>query len=347
MRSGTRSRTATAHFVQPLSPDNRAAPARDDRVEQACQGSNPDQRGWSSPCCRLHHRPTVERTARIERASPEWLSGALPAELRSREYARLESNQRPLPSQSSARSAELRAFVSLGGSRARAGMRESLRQESNPHFDRTKGVCLPLTLRRHRWRRRESNPLLLGASEAFFQKNLIPRRVLMRTGGVEPPKPEATGLQPAELAVAQRPHAGGPEWKAGSAPRNRRQRRCRLWAPEPAVTHRHSCQRVSAPPPPRRLALEACRSQLHVRARALHQPLFRHFLGPPVGGPIVDSAGGIRTHGLELMRLAGTAAPLPRVARSARKSRGLAGWSRTSGLRFPKPAGWPSFPTAR
>ena len=38
------------------------------------------------------------------------------------------------------------------------------------------------------------------------------------------------------------------------------------------------------------------------------------------------------------MRLARTAAPLPR---------NLAGWSRTSGLRFPKPAGWPSFPTAR
>jgi hypothetical protein len=46
-----------------------------------------------------------------------------------------------------------------------------------------------------------------------------------------------------------------------------------------------------------------------------------------------SSAGGIRTHGLELMRLARTASPLPRS---------LPGWSRTSGLRFPKPAGWPS-----
>jgi hypothetical protein len=27
-------------------------------MEQACQGSNPDQRGWSSPCFRLHHRPS-------------------------------------------------------------------------------------------------------------------------------------------------------------------------------------------------------------------------------------------------------------------------------------------------
>jgi hypothetical protein len=27
------------------------------------------------------------------------------------------------------------------------------------------------------WRRRESNPLLLGASEAFFRKNLIPKAI--------------------------------------------------------------------------------------------------------------------------------------------------------------------------
>ncbi len=220
----------------------------------------------------------------------------------------------------------------------------------------------------------------------------------MRTGGVEPPQHEATGLQPAELADAQRPHelrvagrdrtgasgdhnpgcfrlhhghhesgddrtrTGGlsPDkrvlctselrprmrrWKAGSAPRNRRQRRCRLRAPEPAVAHRPSCQRVSAPPP-HRLALEACRSQLHVRARALYQPLFCHSLGPPVDGPIVDSAGGIRTHGLELMRLARTAAPLPRVAPQARNGY-LAGRSRTCDLRRPKPVGWPVSPTAR
>jgi uncharacterized protein (DUF2237 family) len=83
-----------------------------------------------------------------------------------------------------------------------------------------------------------------------------PRRKV-RTGGVEPPQRVATGLQPAELAGAQRPQEG----------RNR------------------------------------------------------------------GSAGGIRTHGLELMRLARTAAPLPR---------NLAGWSRTSDLRFPKPAGWPA-----
>jgi hypothetical protein len=38
------------------------------------------------------------------------------------------------------------------------------------------------------------------------------------------------------------------------------------------------------------------------------------------------------------MRLARTATPLPR---------NLPGWSRTSGLRFPKPAGWPCSPTGR
>jgi hypothetical protein len=76
--------------------------------QQARQDSNPDRRGWSSPCSRLHHRPT-KRTTRIERVSPEWRSGALPSELRPR---------------------------------------RSLRQDSNPHLGRTKGACLPLTLRR-------------------------------------------------------------------------------------------------------------------------------------------------------------------------------------------------------
>lgn len=149
-----------------------------------------------------------------------------------------------------------------------------------------------------------------------------------RTGDLSPDK---RVLCAAELRPREK-------WKAGSAPRNRRQRRCRLRSPEPALPHRHSCQRVSAPPPPHRLALEACRSQLHVRARALHQPLFGHFLGPPVGEPILDSAGGIRTHGLELMRLARTAAPLPRKS----------GWQE-SNLRSPVPetGGVACSPTAR
>src|SRR5262249_1776202 len=90
---------------------------------------------------------------------------------------------------------------------------------------------------------------------------------------------------------------------------------------------------------------------------------------PPVDGPILSSAGGIRTHGLELMRLARTAAPLPRVAPKVRKTstnrrcarqaptdraqdehqfqHHLTGRSRTCDLRLPKPAGRPHSPTAR
>ena len=80
------------------------------------------------------------------------------------EYARLESNQRPLPSQSSALSTELRACE-----------RRSLRQESNPHLGRTKGACLPLTLRRRKVEAAGVEPLLRGASEALCRQSLIPR----------------------------------------------------------------------------------------------------------------------------------------------------------------------------
>ena len=54
--------------------------------QQTRQDSNPDSRGWSSLCSRLHHG-LVKRTARIERASSEWRSDALPAELRPRDAA--------------------------------------------------------------------------------------------------------------------------------------------------------------------------------------------------------------------------------------------------------------------
>jgi hypothetical protein len=71
----------------------------------------------------------------------------------------------------------------------------------------------------------------------------------------------------------------------------------------------------------------------------------------------MHSAGGIRTHGLELMRLARTASPLrrkqlgragkagPAFGRRRKRAPYLPGWSRTSDLRRPKPAGWPNSPT--
>jgi hypothetical protein len=53
--------------------------------------------------------------------------------------------------------------------------------------------------------------------------SFVPRS--MRTGGVEPPQREATGLQPAELTSAQRPRAfrggrpGSNRYRRGSQPR--------------------------------------------------------------------------------------------------------------------------------
>ncbi len=93
---------------------------------------------------------------------------------------------------------------------------------------------------------------------------------------------------------------------------------------------------MSAPPPPSpdrpgRLH-EASRTLGPALCTALVQSLPRPARRP---ADLVDSAGGIRTHGLELMRLARTASPLPRS---------LAGRSRTCDLRRPKPAGWPTPP---
>ena len=169
-------------------------------------------------------------------------------------------------------------------------------------------------------------------------------------------------------------------WKAGLASRNRRQSRCRFGpTPEPAVAHRRSCRRMSALPPPHRSALEACRSQLHVRAHALRQPLFRHFLGPPVCRPIFEAfrrgcglrplplATAIRQEAIRtksscfgeaeadfVRQLRGwDSNPRSQAHEACEDSRSstalgtssLAGRSRTCDLRCPKPAGWPSSPT--
>jgi hypothetical protein len=56
-----------------------------------------------------------------------------------------------------------------------------------------------------KWRWQESNLRLLVASEVLYHQSFIPK---VRTDGVEPPQPEAPGLQPGELAHAQRPHEG-------------------------------------------------------------------------------------------------------------------------------------------
>ena len=203
------------------------------------------------------------------------------------------------------------------GATRRPGKRESLRQDLNPHFGRTKGACFPLTLRRPEWRRRESNPLLLGASEVLCHQNVpwlgrgyrfcssvswrgarrpaepgfagrarVAGQVSeVRTGGFEPPQPEASGLQPGELTLAQRPPG------RGSRPGSNRHcgdhdPGCCLYT---TATMHYGNDRIRT-------------GTFSPDKRALCSVELR-----PQG-----CAAGIRTQDLELMRLARTAPPLPR-----------------------------------
>ena len=195
------------------------------------------------------------------------------------------------------------------------------------------------------------------------------RSIRVRTGGVEPPQPWATRLQRAELAGARRPHAQPPMRKNGGGRSDR--------TDTAGITTPDACRYITAAKREmegglrlpatggRDVTVRWPRSQLlylsadlPASLRRRHpltrrpwrligasytlgprsaQPLFRHFLGPPVDG--VDppawriAPGGIRTHGLELMRLARTAAPLPRVALSRERRSGR----QDSNLRSPTP----------
>ena len=192
-----------------------------------------------------------------------------------------------------------------------ARVSEWRRSESNRHLPRCKRGARPVELhprgadgwsRTTTARRRQgysllSSPLLSVRMERGWPAGLEPAPAGLTTPGASvyttaTTKAGTTGLEPAASRLTSECSA-----RLSYAPGERGGRRDRLpatgdrdvavWsAPEPAVAHRRSCQRVSAPPPPHRLALEACRSQLHVRARALHQPLFRHSLSQPVGQPI-------------------------------------------------------------
>jgi hypothetical protein len=64
-------------------------------------------------------------------------------------------------------------------------------------------VMAPRIAAGREWRRRESNPLLPGASGVLCLRASSPGEV--RTDGVEPPQREAPRLQRGELTHAQRP----------------------------------------------------------------------------------------------------------------------------------------------
>ena len=98
------------------------------------------------------------------------------------------------------------ATSAVAGQRRSQG-RRSLRQELNPHLGRTKGACLPLTLRRldgDGGSRTRSSSLQARCSATRASS---PRwsTCVMRTDGVEPPQREAPRLQRGELTLAQRP----------------------------------------------------------------------------------------------------------------------------------------------
>ena len=110
--------------------------------------------------------------------------------------------------------------------------------------------------------------------------------------------------------------------------------------PAPSVACRHACQ----PPPWTARGMPAPLATPDARygpRSAERQPLFRHSLGLPVGCPILSSSAGGTRPTSRAHEAREEAAPPPR------DETGLAGWSRTSDLRFPKPAGWTNCPTAR
>jgi hypothetical protein len=142
----------------------------------------------------LHHGP-VKRTARIERASPEWRSGALPSELR-------PPRGTPGWSRTSGLCRRRAALSPLSYGRMKeppAGIEPAPR----PY----KGRVLAVDTTEARWRRSDSNRHLPRCKRGARPVELHPQRWRgeVRTGGVEPPQHEAAGLQPAELTGAQRP----------------------------------------------------------------------------------------------------------------------------------------------
>jgi hypothetical protein len=99
---------------------------------------------------------------------------------------------------------------------------KSLRQELNPHLGRTKGACLPLTLRRREWRRRESNPLFLGASEAPCRQSFVPMlRTWLGCGRVES---NHHSRRRRGYSAGSSPHAQRPHMQGGRPASNRRLR---------------------------------------------------------------------------------------------------------------------------
>ena len=133
----------------------------------------------------------------------------------------------------------------------------------------------------------------------------------MRTGGVEPPQPEATGLQPAELTFAQRPREEGRPTGFEPVPRGSRPRMLPLH-------HSHH---------------DAMSGDDRTRTGGLSPD--KRLLSPLSYASVLrgwDSNPRSRAHEAREDSRSSTAL----------RNTGLAGRSRTCDLRCPKPAGWPT-----
>ena len=221
---------------------NRSSPARGDGVGTLLPS------WWHSPelLCQLSYRSARAPGAGLEPATCRFgsITGTVPARKgrTSRSCraigvcgvephgpkAALPVDNRIAPARDdlSDRPARTRTWTGEVGARCASGyttglreandVRRSLRQESNPHLGRTKGACLPLTLRRLRWRRRESNPLLLVASEVLYRQSFVPSNRKWEARAAARSRPSR--LAPTHAPTRGRGHAGGCRSRAAGSP---------------------------------------------------------------------------------------------------------------------------------
>ena len=183
MRSGRGVEPQRRTSVQPLSPDNRAASARDDLVVGAGPpGVEPGPARLELAVLPFTPQASAERTTRIERASPEWRPGALPSELRPR-------SDTPGWSRTSGLCRRRTALSPLSYGRTKeppAGIEPAPR----PYKGRVLAVD---TTEAKRWRRWDSNPHRPRCKRGARPVERRPR-VKVRTGGVEPPQRRGNGV---------------------------------------------------------------------------------------------------------------------------------------------------------
>jgi hypothetical protein len=154
-------------------------------------------------------RPHVMETAGVEPAPPRGKRGALPPELHPQEAAQ----------------DRLDADMTRGERRGHAVTAvpddEAVAVAGEPNRRSVAAVLEPLPVELHLWgrsgpgggarsseRRRGGPTSTLGAGNHARILLSVCWSGEVRTGGVEPPQQEATGLQPGELTDAQRPQGG-------------------------------------------------------------------------------------------------------------------------------------------